>query len=120
MKRPKMVARHYGEQLFDVLSLSSLTLRRGDKHARARAGRRGAEVAPNEVKAQVDTGRHAGRGEDVAVVNKESVWQDLNEGVTTLELVGPSPMCRGGASVQQSRRGEGKRAGADRDHSGAT
>ena len=54
-KRPELVARCLGAQLFDVLSLSSLTLWRSNEDARPRVGSGGAEVAPDEVKAQVDS-----------------------------------------------------------------
>ena len=69
---------------FDELRLSSLTLWRRDEDPCRRVGCGGAVVASDEVEAQIDAGRHAGGGEDVAVVDEQTVGQHLNQGVATL------------------------------------
>ena len=83
-ERPELIAGDLGAQPFDELRLSSLTLWRRDEDPCRRVGRGGAVVASDEVEAQIDAGRHAGGGEDVAVVDEQTVGQHLDQGVATL------------------------------------
>jgi hypothetical protein len=61
-KRAEEVAARLREQPFDEMSLPSLSLRRSDESTCASVGGCSAVVAPDEMKAQVDPRRHAGRG----------------------------------------------------------
>src|SRR6476620_47855 len=94
-KWAQLVAARFRAQPFDELCLPSLPLWRSDECTCPGVGGRSAVVAPDEVEAQGDPGRDAGRGQDVAVVNKQAVRQHLDLGVAALQLIGPSPVgCR--------------------------
>src|SRR2546426_9471034 len=71
-KGAELVAARVWHEPFDELRLPSLTLWRSHEAAGPRVGGCGAEVAPDEVEAQVDTSGYASRREDVAVVDEEA------------------------------------------------
>src|SRR5258706_2396385 len=118
-KGPELLAARVRHEPFDELRLPSLTLWRSHEAAGPRVGGCGAEVAPDEVEAQVDTRGYPGRREDVVVVDEEAVGQHVDLGEAALELSGPPPMGRGGTAVEHTSRGERKSGGADRYQSGA-
>src|SRR6476661_3668798 len=114
-KWTQLIAARFGAQPFDVLCLPSLSLWRSHECTCPGVGGRSAVVAPDQMKAQVDPRRHAGRCQDVAVVNKQSVRQDVDLGVAALQLIGPLPVGCRGTSVEESGGGQSKRSSADRD-----
>src|SRR6266481_4134136 len=118
-KGAELVAARVWHEPFDELRLPPLTLWRSDEAAGACVGSCGAEVAPDEVEAQVDTRGYASRCEDVAVVDEEAVGQDVDLGVAALQLSGPPPVGGGGTVVEHTSRGERKSGGADGYQSGA-
>ena len=118
-KGAELVAARVWHEPFDELRLPSLTLWRSHEAAGPCVGSCGAEVAPDEVEAQVDTRGYASRREDVAVVDEEAVGQHVDPGVAVLELSGPPPVGGGGTVVEDNSRGERKCGGADRYQSGA-
>src|SRR5207253_11505370 len=67
-KGAELIAARVWHEPFDELRLASLTLWRSHEAAGPRVGGCGAEVAPDEVEAQVDTRGDASRREDVVVV----------------------------------------------------
>src|SRR6266540_411792 len=119
-KGAELVAARVWHEPFDELRLPSLTLWRSHEAAGSCVGSCGAEVAPDEVEAQIDTRGHTSRREDVAVVDEEAVGQHVDPGVAVLELSAPPPVRRGGTVVEDASRGEGKGGGADRYQSGAS
>ena len=78
-----------------------------------------AVVTPDDVETQIDPGRDPGGREDIAVIDEQAVRNDIHVGVAALQIVGQSPVRRGGAPVEDS--GGGKREGsrADRYEAGA-
>src|SRR6266581_8080341 len=118
-KGAELVAARVWHEPFDELRLPSLTLWRSHEATGPCVGCCGAEVAPDQVEAQVDTSGYASRREDVAVVDEEAVGQHVDLGVAVLELSGPPPVGGGGTVVEDTSRGEGESAGADRYQSGA-
>jgi hypothetical protein len=66
-KGAELVAARVWHEPFDELRLPSLTLWRSHEATGPCVGSCGAEVAPDEVEAQVDTRGYASRREDVAV-----------------------------------------------------
>src|SRR5438445_9632836 len=72
-KGAELIAARVWHEPFDELRLPSLTLWRSHEAAGPRVGGCGAEVAPDEVEAQVDTRGYTGRCEDVVVVDEETV-----------------------------------------------
>src|SRR2546426_9945496 len=99
------VAARFRAQPFDELCLPSLPLWRSHECTCPGVGSRSAVVAPDEVEAQVDPRRDAGRGQDVAVVNEQAVWQHLDLGGAAVQLISPSPVRCRGTSVEKSGRG---------------
>src|SRR6478672_11638869 len=95
-KWAQLVAARFRAQPFDELCLPSLPLWRSDECTCPGVGGRGAVVTSDEMQAQVDPGRDAGGGQNVAVVDEQAVGQHLDLGVAALQLIGPSPVgCRG-------------------------
>jgi hypothetical protein len=90
-KWAELVAGRLRDQPFDELRLPSLSLWRSYERTGPGVGGCSAVVAPDQMKAQVDPRRYAGRCQDVAVVNKQAVRQHLDLGVAALQLIGPSP-----------------------------
>ena len=105
----ELVAARVWHEPLDELRLRSLTLWRSHEAAGPCVGSCGAEVAPDEMEAQVDTSGYASRREDVAVVDEEAVGQHVDLGVAVLELSGPPPVGGGGMVVEDTSRGEQKR-----------
>ena len=68
-KGAELVAARVWHEPLDELRLRSLTLWRSHEAAGPCVGSCGAEVAPDEMEAQVDASGYASRREDVAVVN---------------------------------------------------
>src|SRR6266581_8239081 len=118
-KGAELVAARVGHEPFNELRLPSLTLWRSHEAAGPCVGCCGAEVAPDEVEAQVDTRGYASRREDVVVIDEEAVGQYVDLGVAVLELSGPPPMGGGGTVIEHTSRGERKSGGANRYQSGA-
>ncbi len=78
-----------------------------------------AVVTPDDVETQIDPGRDAGGREDIAVVDEQAVRNDIHAGVAALQIVGPSPVRRGGAPVEDSGGGKSEGSCADRYEAGA-
>src|SRR3989454_7899933 len=76
-KGAELLAARVWHEPFDELRLPSLTLWRSHEAAGPCVGGRRAEVAPDEVEAQVDTRGYASRREDVVVVDEEAVWEKI-------------------------------------------
>ena len=72
-KRAKLVAACLGPQLFDELSLASLSPRWSYECTSSGVGGCGAVVASDQMEAQVDPRCDAGRCQDVAVVDEQAV-----------------------------------------------
>src|SRR6478752_2076088 len=72
-KRAEFVAACLGTQLFDELSLASLSPRWSYECTCPGVGGRGAVVAADQIEAQVDPRRDPGRCQDVAVVDEQAV-----------------------------------------------
>src|SRR3989442_11939591 len=118
-KGAELLAVRVWHQPFDELRLPSLTLWRSHEAAGPCVGGCRAEVAPDEVEAQVDTRGDASRREDVVVVDEEAVGQDVDLWGSALELTGPPPMGGGGTLVEHTSPGQRKNRGADPYQSGA-
>ena len=118
-KGAELVAPRVRPQPFDELRLPSLTLWRSHEAAGPCVSSCRAEVAPDQVEAQVDTSSYASRRKDVAIVDEEAVRQHVDLGIAVLELSGTPPVRGGGTVVEDTGRGEGKSGGADRYQSGA-
>ena len=73
----------------------------------------GAVITPHEVKAQVQTSRGAGGGQDLSVIDVENIGIDRNTWITTGQLVRGAPVCRGAPAVKQSGRRQYERTAAD-------
>src|SRR5258705_8958999 len=112
-KGAELVAARVRHEPFDELRLPSLTLWRSHEAAGSCVGGCGAEVAPDKVEAQVDTGGYASRREDVVVVDEEAVGQHVDLGGAVLEHGGPPPVGGGGAGVEATRRGERQNGGGE-------
>jgi hypothetical protein len=84
-----------------------------DQPAADRVGDLGAEVPADHVQAQVEGGRAASRGEDVAVVDEEHVRFELDRREPGPEVVSPLPVRGGPAPVQDTGLGQGERAAAE-------
>src|SRR2546426_3689844 len=112
-KGAELLAARVWHEPFDELRLPSLALWRSHEAAGPCVGGRGAEVAPDEVEAQVDTRGYASRREDVVVVDEEAVGEGGDLGVSALGLTGPPPMGRGGAVVQHTTPRKAESGGAD-------
>ncbi|BBC34154.1 hypothetical protein SGFS_054480 [Streptomyces graminofaciens] len=108
-----------GKGTLDVLGLAPVTVRRYDRAPGHVVGDRRAVVAPYEMQAQVDPGRHAGGGQDVPVVDEEDVRVDLDLGEEALEVLGVVPVRGRRAAVQIAGGGQEVAAGADGDEAGA-
>lgn len=80
----------------------------------------GAQVGADQVQAQVNSRSHAGGREDVAVVDVELIWQDIDVWVALTQLLGVPPVCGRGAPVEQPGRSKSEGRGADGDESGAS
>src|SRR5438552_18655502 len=85
-KGAELVAARVWHEPLDELRLPSLTLWRSHEAAGPCVGSCGAEVAPDEMEAQVDTSGYASRREDVVVVDEEAVGQHIDPGVAVLDL----------------------------------
>jgi hypothetical protein len=59
------------------------------------------------VQAQVESRRHSGRGEDVAVVDVEDVGTYVDRGVLLCQLGRELPVRGGGSSVEDAGLGKG-------------
>lgn len=66
-----------------------------------------------EVQAQVDAGRHPGRGRYLAVVDVEDVAVHTHVRVEILQVTGAGPVGCHGPAVEKSSGGESERARAD-------
>src|SRR5882762_848633 len=99
--------------MFDELRLSARAFER--HHRKSRDGRRhlGAEIATNQVNAEIETSCCARRRQHTAVVHVENVRVDIDGWMTTGEIGGAEPMRRGAESVEDARCGQDERAGAD-------
>jgi hypothetical protein len=94
------------------------SLWRGDEGSGAGVGGGGAVVGSDQVEAHVDSGGHAGRGEDIAVVDVELVGPQVDLRVPALQPVGQLPVGGRPAPVEQAGGGEGERSRADGDEPG--
>ena len=74
---------------------------------------RGTVITAHHVQAQVQAGRGAGRGQDLAVVDVQHVRVDGHGRMTGGQLRGGSPVGRRAQPVQQAGGGQGERADAD-------
>jgi hypothetical protein len=101
--------------LVDVLGLAAVALRRHHQVAGQPGGDLAAVVAPHHVQAQVEAGRAARRGEQVAVVDVQHVGVDADVRVPAGQVGALRPVRGGPAPVQQARGGQDQRAGAQRD-----
>src|SRR5256884_3405401 len=77
-KGAELVAARVWHEPLDELRLPSLTLWRSHEAAGPCVRSCGAEVAPNDVEAQIDTRGYTSRREDVAVVDAEVVRQHVD------------------------------------------
>jgi hypothetical protein len=102
----------------DELRLAAVPKRRHHAPAGGPVGHVGADVAADDVQAQVDAGGHAGRGQDVAVVDEEDVGVELHLREPAAEALGVGPVGGGRAAVEQPGRGQHEGAGADGHHPG--
>lgn len=103
----------------DVLGLASLAVGRGDDGPGDGVGGMRAEVAADDVQAQVDAAGHPGRGEYVSVVDVEHVRVYVHQREVPGQLVGVQPVCRGPATVEHARFGQRERTRADGDQAAA-
>src|SRR2546425_11259069 len=90
-KGAELVAARVWHEPFDELRLPSLTLWRSHEAAGSCGGSCGAEVAPTEMEAQVDTSGYTSRREDVAIVDEEAVGEHVDPGGGALGPGGPTP-----------------------------
>ena len=100
------------------LRLAAGSLRRGDEGSGAGVGGGGAVVGRDQVEAHVDSGGHAGRGEDIAVVDVELVGPHVDLRVPALQPAGQLPVGGRRTPVEQAGRGERERSRADGDEPG--
>jgi hypothetical protein len=112
--RGEVAAAGGGPEALDELRLAAGPARRGDQYPRADVDGCGAVVFPDDVQAQVDSGGHPGRGEDVTVIDVEPIGPDVDRGIHPLQARAFLPVGGGRAAVEQSGGGEGERPGADR------
>src|SRR5258705_3481113 len=83
-KGAEFIAARFWHEPFDELRLASLTLWRSHEAAGSSVGSCGSEVAPDEVEGQVDPCRHTSRREDVAVVDEQAGWQQVDAPINGL------------------------------------
>lgn len=102
-----------GTLLRHVLGLAAAAVGGRNETPGGVVGRGHAEVAAQDVQAQVDAGGGAGRGEHAALVDEQHVLVDLDERIPGHECPRVVPVCRGAPAVEQARGGE--REGARRD-----
>lgn len=91
----------------------------GDHRAGDGGGGFGAVGQADQVQAEVDTGRGAGGGPDVVVLDEEGVRDDRDPGVTGPQEVEQAPVRDGAAAVEQPGLGEGEGASAQGGDGGA-
>src|SRR3989442_6690711 len=103
-KGAELLAVRVWHQPFDELRLPSLTLWRSHEAAGPCVGGCGAEVAPDEVEAQVDTRGYASRREDVVVVDEEAAGADVDLWGAAVELTCPPPIGGRRTLVQDNSR----------------
>jgi hypothetical protein len=84
--------------------------------ARDMARHRDAVVALDQGQAQVDAGRHAGRGPDLALVDEDAVLFHAQLRIGALQLARLRPVGGGALAVQQAGFGQQEGAGADAGH----
>ena len=115
----QLVAARVRAKSFDELRLPSLSLWRSDERACPAVGGGCAVVTPDDVETQIDPGGDPGGREDIAVIDEQAVRNDIHAGVAALQIVGPSPVRRGGAPVEDSGGGKSEGSRADRYEAGA-
>ena len=115
----ELVAARLRAKSFDELRLPSLSLWRSDERACPAVGGGCAVVTPDDVETQIDPGGDPGGREDIAVIDEQAVRNDIHAGVAALQIVGPSPVRRGGAPVEDSGGGKSEGSRADRYEAGA-
>ena len=98
----------------DVLGLTSVAVRRDDQVAGHPGGGHGPVVAADQVQAEVDGGRAARRGQDVAVVDVEHVGVDGEGRIPGGQLGALGPVRGDPPPVQQPGRGQHEGSGAQR------
>jgi hypothetical protein len=108
-----------GHRRVDVLRLAAVAVGLDDQLAGEPPGDLGPAIEPNDVQAQIEAGRAAGRSEDVALVDVEHQRIDGDRGVCRGEHVALGPVRDGAPTVEQSGAGQHERAGAQRDYSRA-
>ena len=104
-----------GNRLVDELRLRALPMRRHDEPPRDLIRRVRAGELAQHVQAAIESGRGAGGGRDVAIVDIEHVRIEPHARIAAREIVGPRPVRRGRAAVEQARRREHVRAEAQSD-----
>ncbi|TQM09328.1 hypothetical protein FB558_5082 [Pseudonocardia kunmingensis] len=100
--------------LRQVLGLTPGPVGRGDESSCDLVRRAHAEVAPNDVQAQVETGGGPRRGEDGSLVDEEHVRLDRDLRMPLRELLRRIPVRRRPQAVEQAGIREGECAVADR------
>ena len=109
--------RHRG---LDELGLAAVALGRHDQLAGQLAGDLGSVVLADDVQAQVDARRTAGRRQDVALVDVEHAGVDRHIRILAGQFVALRPVGGRPATVEQARLGQDERAGAQRDDPAST
>lgn len=105
--------RRLGDGAVDVLGLAAVAPGRDHAEPCGPVGDARAVVLTDQVEAEVDAGGHAGRGEDVAVVDEEDLLVEPDAREAPLELGRVQPVRGGGPAVEQSGGGQHVRAGAE-------
>jgi hypothetical protein len=104
---------------FDELRLAAVAVRRQHQPPGDRVGDLRAVVAAHQVQAQIQPGRAARAGDHLAGVDVEHVGGHLDQRMALAQQRGVLPVRGGRPAVQQARRGQRERAGADGDHPSA-
>src|SRR5690349_7636996 len=98
----EFVAARLGAELVNVLRLAAGSPGRRHQRPRSCVSGGGTVVDADEVQAQVDAGGHAGRREDVAVVDVYPVRLDVDARVLPAEPVRYLPVGSRGSSVEEA------------------
>jgi len=100
------------------LGLAAVPVRGHDQPAGHADGGLAAVIGPDQLHAQVDPGGQPGAGQHLTLIHPQHVRIDLHGRVAFREVAGVLPVGGGPAVVEQARRGQRERTGADRHHPG--
>jgi hypothetical protein len=108
---PTVVVRHWPRQ---ELRLSAFAVWRHHQALRDEVADTGAVVAPHQVQQHVQAGSRAGRGDDLAGIDIQVIFQYLDARITARQLFRIAPVGGGAQAIEHSGGGEHEHPGTDR------